>query len=323
MFVTALFGPVQEDLERVEALLEGVIAEVEYPLLAQVLGQVLRRRGKRLRPALALLAAHFFDYQPERVLPLAGAVELLHTATLIHDDLIDNAPTRRGLPALHALVGPKATILVGDYLFARSAAMASATESVRVMALFARALMQICDSELRQVFRGPVGPESREEYYRRIYGKTAALFVTATEGGAVLSHAPEPAVQALAAYGANLGLAFQIVDDVLDFIGDERELGKPVGSDLRQGTVTLPVLWFLERYPEEPLLHRVIAGDDLTDGAVRAAVALIADSPAIGYALEEARQLAQQAKAALDILPDNPYRRALWEIADYAVERRS
>ena len=185
----------------------------------------------------------------EKVAALAAAVETLHTATLVHDDLIDNALLRRGNPTLNAMWTSAATVLTGDYLFARAAAFAAETESVRVISIFAQTLMTICSGELNQIFGSDGGQPTataREYYYQRIYSKTASLFAASAEAGALLGEAPQTEAQALRDYGHNLGMAFQIVDDVLDFAGSEGDLGKPIGSDLRQGIITLPTIHFLE-----------------------------------------------------------------------------
>lgn len=322
MAATALFGPVVQDLSEVEEVIAEA-SQVDYPVLASLLEHILRKPGKRLRPALVLLSAGFHDYQLPRLKYLAAAIELLHTATLVHDDLIDNAATRRGAPTLHSLVDGRATVLVGDYLFAKAAALCAKAENVRVMKAFSDALMSICDGELRQIFGSGNWRLSRDEYYRRITSKTASLFRTATETGAILSGAPEPVVAALREYGLSLGLAFQIVDDVLDFVGDEQKMGKPVGSDLRQGIVTLPTIWLLENRPRDPTIRQVFEADGDAEEAVRQAMQAILHSPAIDFAVAAARSFCEDAKAAVSGLPDSPYRQTLLDLADYVLDRHS
>ena len=231
---TLVFESVQTDLGLVEEAIRRV-GDVEYPFLGSLLEHVLATRGKRVRPALVLLSASFNEYRLEHLVPLAAAIELLHTATLVHDDLIDNSDTRRGKATLHNLTSKAATVLVGDYLFANAAALCTETESVAVMRVFGQALMTIVDGELKQLFSSGFWRQSREEYYRKIEGKTASLLRTATETGAILSRASEEQIATLSDYGYNLGMAFQIVDDVLDFTSTAVQLGKPVGSDLRAG----------------------------------------------------------------------------------------
>ncbi|MBI2952863.1 MAG: polyprenyl synthetase family protein [Chloroflexi bacterium] len=325
MPVASIFSTVQEDLEKVEAKLQS-IADVEYPVLSALLRHILNTGGKRLRPALALLSAKFHCYDLETLIPLASALELLHTATLVHDDIIDNATTRRGASTLNTIVDGRSTILIGDYLFARSAAFAAESDNLRVMKIFARTLTKICDGELRNMLGSDDLDHTRREYYRKIESKTAALFVAAVESGSVLSNAPENEIQALVSYGHSVGTAFQIVDDILDFVGDERKMGKPVGSDLRQGTVTLPAIYLLESRPNDVELRRLMRhhGDfpDREEG-IKRLIETIANSSAIASARNEALDFVQQAKKALFVLPDNKYRRALADLADYVIERSS
>lgn len=312
---------VREDLERVEKKLRDT-AQIEFAPLAGALRDLLDSGGKRLRPALVLLAAKFYPCDMAKVFSLAAAVETLHTATLVHDDMIDRSLLRRGHPTLNASWSDSATVLAGDYLFARAANFAAETENTRVVSIFARTLMTICDGELRQIFGTGSRLPTREDYYRRIYSKTASLFAASTEAGGVLSGAPEHQVQALRQYGHNLGMAFQITDDVLDFIGDERELGKPVGSDLWQGTITLPVLYFLAEHPQDEVLSRVLGSKERGAEEIRRVVARVRDSQAIAASLAEAGAFVVRAQEALQTLPANVYRQAMHDLADFVVERR-
>jgi geranylgeranyl pyrophosphate synthase len=273
-----------------------------------------------VRPATALLAAHLFDAEPEQAVALGAALEMLHTATLVHDDLIDGSLLRRGLPTLNAQWTPGATVLTGDFLFARAAELASETDSVRVMGVFARTLMVIVNGEINQMFVGR-GQAAREGYFQRIYAKTASLFAAAAEAGAILGGADERATKAMRQFGSEVGMAFQIVDDILDFTSDEDRLGKPVGSDLRQGLFTLPVLCYLERHPEDRDVAALLNGRSGDAERVARVVAAVRASGVIGEALEEARAYVARAQAALAHVPDNQYRRALYDLADYFVSR--
>jgi octaprenyl-diphosphate synthase len=315
----SILGLVYEELQRVEQKMREA-SQVEYEHLATVLDDLLKSGGKRLRPALVLFSTKFHPADAEKTISLAASVEMLHTATLVHDDMIDNSFVRRGNPTLNATWNSGATVLAGDFLFALAAGLAAETENVRVMSIFAQGLMTICRGELKQIFNSRGRLPTREEYDQRIYSKTASLFAASTEAGAVLSGAPEPEVQALREYGRTLGMAFQIVDDVLDFMGDERELGKPVGSDLRQGVVTLPALYFHEIRPADDALMKVL--NDPSEEEVKAVVAAIRESGAVESALDEARTFAQRSRESLQILPHNEYRQAMLDLADYVVERR-
>jgi len=318
----AIFDPVHSDLDLVEEAIRRV-SRVDYPLLESFLAHILGTRGKRVRPAIVLLSASFHRYCLEFLVPLAAAIELLHTATLVHDDLIDNASIRRGSPTLNSLTSQSATVLVGDYLFANAAALCTETQNVRVMQVFGRTLMAICDGELRQIFTAGQWRQSREDYYEKIERKTASLLRTAAETGAILSGAPEDQINALREYGYNLGMAFQIVDDVLDFMGDERALGKPVGSDLRQGVITLPTIRLLEEDPDHPAIRRIFDDADASDHAVAEAVSAVLRSSGVAFSLAEAHRFARLAVAALSSLPASPSRRALESLTDYVVERVS
>lgn len=320
-------GLVQDELQQVEKMLREA-ARTEYPALRGLLHQAFAAGGKRLRPALTLLAGKFHPTEPHKLLALAASIETLHTATLIHDDVIDQSLVRRGHPTMNVMAGTKVTILAGDYLFARAAELAAVTKSSRIMDIFARGLMTLCAGEIRQNYRptdaSSLGSDGMEgplkDYHRRIYGKTASLFEAATEAAAVLSGAPEGQIQALRQYGYNLGMAFQIVDDVLDFTGDNETLGKPAGSDLRQGLITLPVINFLVAHPAHPVVMQALTHRN-TDGLVDEAIALIQASPAIPASLDHAREFTGAAQAQLSALPDNVYRQGLHDLAEFVVER--
>jgi octaprenyl-diphosphate synthase len=312
---------VRDELKMVEEMMHSRLAQA-FPPVAQALNGLLFRGGKRLRPAITLLAAKFHPCDMRVILPVATAAETLHTATLIHDDVIDGALLRRGQPTLNASWSHGATVLAGDYLFAHSADFAAESGNLRVIRLFSRTLMIICDGELRQLFSTFDWQQPKEEYYRRIFAKTASLFQTAAEAGAILSNAPEEHIQALSTYGYSFGMAFQIVDDILDFIGDEAVMGKPAGSDLRQGTLTLPVFYFLQSDPRAPELRRLMEEARINGReSVEKAVELIRSSGAIEAARAEAQQFIAQAKNALAILPSVPARDALVSLADFVLER--
>jgi geranylgeranyl pyrophosphate synthase len=285
-------------------------------------GVTIERSGhsRSVPPTRQIPALILIQDDLDKVTSLAAAIETLHTATLVHDDVIDQSIVRRGNPTLNLVAGTAATILAGDYLFARAAELAASTENTRVVTIFARTLMTLSAGEIRQTLGNPSQP-NLENYLRRIYGKTASLFEASAETGAVLSGAPEGEVAALRQYGYHLGMAFQIIDDVLDFTGDEKTLGKPAGADLRSGLVTLPVLHYLELEPGDQALRRVMAGER-GNGLVDVAVQSIRNSAAIPASVDQACDFVEQARAALAALPASDYRRALADLADFVVERR-
>lgn len=324
-----LLEPLAADLERVERKMREP-AHPEYPQLTTALHSLLGSGGKRLRPALALLAGKFYPTDLDKLVSLAASVEMLHTATLVHDDLIDGALMRRGESTINARWNAGATVLTGDYLFARAAALAAETGNVRVMTIFADTLMTICSGELRQIFDRNALPRldsedawkaALERYDQRILAKTASLFAAATESAAVLGAAPPEAVSALRDYGHCLGMGFQIVDDILDFQGNEEVLGKPVASDLREGIVTLPVLYFLREHPDDKRVSAIVRGRG-DEELVREVVAAISESGATAQATDRASSFIKHSQAALDALPQGQPRDILNALAEFTVSRQ-
>lgn len=319
MNLSEILQPIATELPLVEQTLSSV-ASVEYPLLADLLGHVMKSTGKRLRPAVTLLAGQLFDYNSARLVSMASAMELLHTASLVHDDMVDEAKTRRGQNTLNSLVSGKAAVLVGDYLFAKSAHLVAQTENIRAMTRFAETLMTIVNGELRQLFTTFEWRQTRNDYYDKIYGKTASLFTTSAECGAILGNANEEQVQALRDYGYNIGMAFQIVDDILDYTGTSEEVGKPVASDLRQGTVTLPALLLIERNGNDNPIRKLFEGGRVQEDAGNT-VQLIREAGAIEDSFAVAGDFIDRAKRALDVCPAGPSRTALEHLADYVTAR--
>jgi len=311
---------VLNDLERVEALLREHPPE-QYDVIGMAVDRLVSGGGKRLRPTLVLLSAHLCGAELERAVFAAAAVEMLHTATLVHDDLIDGSLTRRGVETLNARWSPSVTVLTGDYMFAHAAYLASRTADSRLMQRFAETLILICNGEVQETCNGRRSRVSREEYERHIYAKTASLIGMSAEAGAILAGADEGTTEALRSYGEQLGLAFQIVDDVLDLVAEEGALGKPLGSDLRQGVITLPLLLFLEMEPDHPSICRALQENPPKE-VVQEAARIVAGSPSIEQALEVACQHANRAGDALNRFLDSPYKTALLDLTDFAVRRR-
>lgn len=324
-----LLEPLAADLEKVERKMRQPV-HPEYPQLTAALQSLLGSGGKRLRPALALLAGSLYPTDLDKLVSLAASVEMLHTATLVHDDLIDGALFRRGKTTLNARWNAGATVLTGDYLFARAASLAAATDNVRVMSIFADTLMTICTGELRQIFERHDLPrldsdeawqKALDRYNQRIHAKTASLFAASTEAASVLSGAPEEQVIALRDYGRFLGTGFQIIDDILDFQGNQEVLGKPVGSDLREGIVTLPVLYFRRERPDDERVVEVVRGGS-DDDLVREVVEAIREAGAIDWAQDQAQGFIAQSQAALTALPEGHPRDTLHALADYSISRQ-
>lgn len=318
MSTATYYLPVQDDIRLVE---ERILSQADgyHPDLATALRHLLSSGGKRVRPTVALLVGRMLGAEADQLVTLAAAIELLHTATLVHDDLIDSALLRRGIPTLNARWTPAATILTGDFLFARSAALAAEIKSVEVMRLFAKTLAIIVNGEITQLFSGR-SLVNREDYFRRIYAKTASLFETASLSAALLSPAKREVIEAARRFGYEIGLAFQIVDDVLDFTGEQATMGKPVGSDLRQGLITLPAIIYLEAHPTDR--QCLLEGDHRDAAQLEALITAISESSAIAYSLAEATHFVERSLAALSELPATSERASLEELARYIVERR-
>jgi geranylgeranyl pyrophosphate synthase len=320
----SIYTPIQLDLGRVEARLRGLSQTDDSPYLGPLLDHVLTSGGKRIRPAITLLAADFYPHQPENPITMAAAVELLHVATLIHDDTVDNSDLRRGKATVSNAWGRNVAVLFGDYVFATSATFVCETGNVRVIRRFSETIMDLASGELIELFSAFDAKQARKLYDERIYRKTASLFCTAAETGAILGGAPEPQTQALRAYGFNIGMAFQIMDDLLDVQGDAAELGKPVGSDLRQGVLTLPAIMLMERYPaDNPIekLFRELSEDRDQDGQVPKVLDMINDSTIIKDCYTVIRQYCETASRSLDELPDCQARHSLLDLSGYLRER--
>lgn len=321
MELSEIYAPVKEDLLKVDETVDRV-GIVDFPHLAQLLEYSLRADGKRIRPALTLLAGKFYDYDLERLVPMAAALEIMHTATLVHDDAIDHSVVRRGKPTVNKLWGEEQAILLGDYMFAEAGSLTASTNNLRAVKLFAWTLKTISRGELDQAVNAFTLDQSQEQYIHRIALKTATLFTTSTESGAVLSNAPEESIQSLVEYGHNLGIGFQIVDDILDFTSTEEQLGKPTGSDLAQGTVTLPVLLLYRDYPGEAVFKGLFHGHGDPE-KIAQAIDMVRNSPVIiRECYEVASGYCDAAFGALHNLPGTAVRRSLEDLSRYIVRRK-
>lgn len=309
---------VQDDIRKVEERMYAQ-ADRHHPELQAAIKHLVVSGGKRVRPAVTLLVGEMLGGQKDRLVTLAAAIEMLHTATLVHDDLIDGSLLRRGIPTINAQWTPGATVLTGDFIFATAARLAAETDSVRVMRLFANTLAVIVNGEITQMFRSP-GLASREDYYRRIYAKTASMFELATSAAAVLSNSDEITIESLRRFGYEIGMAFQIVDDILDFTGDQVRVGKPIASDLRQGLITLPALYYYESVPDDTRMLAVTEGK-IKESELNVLIGDIRKSGAIQQALEEANDYVNRGVLELNKLPDSAAQRSLLELSYFIVDR--
>jgi geranylgeranyl pyrophosphate synthase len=317
--MVTIFASVQDRIDHVEALIRKQ-SRADHPELKAALNHLLASGGKRVRPAVTLLAGKLFGAEEPELITLAAAIELLHTATLVHDDLIDGSLLRRGNPTINAQWSPAATVLTGDFVFARAAKLAAETKSVQVMNLFATTLTTIVNGEIKQLFNNQ-DHFSREEYFSRIYSKTASMFELATGAAAILSNADSEVVDKALRFGYEVGIAFQIVDDILDFTGQQTTVGKPVASDLRQGLVTLPALYYLDAHPDDPNLIKILSGGMYQGQHIDDLVTSIRRSGAIDQAKDEASEFVERAIDILKTFPDSSERQALEDLSRYIVNR--
>jgi len=315
------FTSVQDQLQFVEQRIREQAGEEHHPDLRSALEHLLSAGGKRIRPTLGLLVGNMLGAPEEKLITLGAAVELLHTATLVHDDLIDGALLRRGMPTLNARWSPAATVLTGDFLFARAAKLAAETDHLPLMKLFADTLATIVNGELTQMFSAR-GVIERENYYRRIFAKTASLFEMAALAASMVATEDEEVRASMRNFGYEVGMAFQIVDDILDFTGEQSAVGKPIGSDLLNGLITLPAIYFAEANPDDEDVLSLPQGGWKDTERVQRLVDAIRQSEAIRQAMDEARQSVSRALKALEESPNSPEREALENLAKYIVDRK-
>ncbi|NOC46258.1 polyprenyl synthetase family protein [Ruegeria sp. HKCCD7559] len=311
------------EMEAVNGLIRTRMASDHAPRIPEVTRHLVEAGGKRLRPMLTLAAARLFGYSGDHHVRLAATVEFIHTATLLHDDVVDESAQRRGRPTANLLWDNKSSVLVGDYLFSRSFQLMVETGSLRVLDILANASATIAEGEVLQMTAATDLSTDESVYLQVVRGKTAALFSAATEVGGVIAGASEEQVKALFDYGDSLGIAFQIADDLLDYQGDSKATGKNVGDDFRERKLTLPVIKAVaQSTPEERAFwERTIEKGRQQDGDLDQALGLMNKYATLEETRQDALGWANKAKAALDVLPDHDIRSLLRELADYVVSR--
>jgi octaprenyl-diphosphate synthase len=312
-----------EDMAAVNVLIRQRMASEHAPRIPEVTAHLVEAGGKRLRPLLTLAAARMLGYAGGDHVKLAATVEFIHTATLLHDDVVDESERRRGRPTANLLWDNKSSVLVGDYLFSRSFQLMVETCNLRVLDILANASATIAEGEVLQLTAAQDLKTDERIYLQVIRGKTAALFSAATEVGGVIAGAPEAQVRALFDYGDALGIAFQIVDDILDYGGSDAVIGKNTGDDFRERKLTLPVIKAVAKADaeERAFWTRVIEKGDQRDGDLEQAMAILRRHDSIAVSRSEALAWADRARAALDNLPEHPLRGILSELADFVVRR--
>ena len=306
---------------------QAIVARMDSPiaLIPQLAAHIVAAGGKRLRPLLTLATARLCGYEGRRHVHLAACVEFIHTATLLHDDVVDESLLRRGLASANAIFGNKASVLVGDFLFARAFQLMVEDGSLTVLGILSGAAATIAEGEVLQLSTQNDLSTPEDRYLQVIGGKTAALFAAACRVGAVVAGRPGAEEQALAEFGTNLGMAFQLVDDALDYVADEAALGKTVGDDFREGKITLPVLVAHQAGSpaERDFWSRTIESLDQNDADLDHALQLMQARGAIGATFDRARRFAEAAKRALAAFPPGELRASLLAVADFTVSRES
>jgi geranylgeranyl pyrophosphate synthase len=316
-----IYRPVAPDLSALDTLLHRELATAD-PFIGELVGHVLATRGKLVRPALALLSAQACGGADEQRMWLAGTVELIHIASLIHDDVIDASDLRRGISTVNVLWGNQVAVLLGDYLFATAFDLVSRIRHPEVAPTIARAAVRMSQAEIAAVKTGGEPYDDEGTYFAIIDGKTAALFSAACRAGALIAGAPRPIVDAMAEFGQQWGMSFQITDDTLDLTGDPQSMGKPIGSDIDSGKITLPVIAALRRAgPGDADRLRALVRGATHAGGLAELRTLVQRHGGVRYALDTARAFADRAAAALEAIPASQAKESLRDLATFVLVR--
>ena len=320
--LSRLFSSIETDMETVDQAFEATAAS-DLDMLNAAVVHVLSSPGKRLRTALTLLSGKLLDYRFEKLRPLSVALEMVHLATLVHDDIVDNATTRRGIPTVNARYGNNIAILLGDYLFAKTAGLVADVEDFRVDKLFSETVARICEGTIIEMLSAHRLDLSIDAYLERISRKTACLMAACCKGGAYVGGGTDAQVALLEQYGQNLGMAFQIIDDVLDYTGSLASVGKPVGNDLRQGLVTLPLIYALkcEHNGHDERVTRLLEQPQENEDEVQQIVHWVRSGPGLDEALNLAYHYAARARAVLSEFASSPERSVLEDLVEFVVAR--
>jgi octaprenyl-diphosphate synthase len=317
MSLENIYAPIKQDLEKVEERLKNIVVSDIYPV-QELYNYVLLSGGKRIRPALVLLSAKSLDFHVSEVIDVACAIELIHAASLIHDDIIDVAELRRSKPSAHVVLGAKATVIVGDYLFSRAIEILAKYENHEVIKVFSKAVKSMSEGELLQTANYRNITLTEEEYISIVSGKTAALMSASCEIVTKLASTSELYSEALAQYGLNIGILYQMMDDVLDLVSTEERLGKPVRNNIREGNITLPIIYTLENTNGDfkQQLISILSNEEIKDTEIWSLIDSISNSGAFAYSESIARKYANRAKEALNIIKDSTAKRCLLYFVD-------
>ena len=318
----SLVALVDEDLK---AGNRTIIDRMHSPvtLIPQLAGHIVNAGGKRLRPVLTLAAAHLCGYQGERHIKLSTCVEFIHTATLLHDDVVDESALRRGQSSANSIWGNQSSVLVGDFLFSRAFELMVEDGSLKVLQILSRASSVIAEGEVHQLLTTNDTETSEAQYLEVIQSKTAELFAAAARIGAVVADRPDVEEEALRVYGLNLGIAFQLIDDVLDYSAREHELGKTIGDDFREGKITLPVILAFRRGSDEEraFWNRTLQNLEQTDDDLGQAIDLMKKHGSVADTISRADHYGDVARDALGIFPESEIKTALLDIIDFCIDR--
>lgn len=318
----AALAIIGEDLKQVEQQFRKDL-QSDVPLIRKVGEYVLSSGGKRVRPALLLLAARLAGYTGDKAVPLASVIEFVHTATLLHDDVVDSATLRRGLASANTLWGNEASVLVGDFLFSKSFSLMVGVGSLDILRVLSDATTVIAEGEVMQLLCTGEIDLSEERYINVIRSKTAILMSAACEAGAILGAVPQNQQEALADFGMDLGIAFQLMDDILDYVATEEEFGKSIGHDLEEGKITLPLIHTLKKCTdsERAVIATVVEQDEMSLDDFRAVSGLVKEYGGIAYTVAAANFYINRCKSHLDLFPSSPVREALLSLSEYVVTR--
>jgi heptaprenyl diphosphate synthase len=317
-----LFGSIEADLRLVDRAFEEATA-TDMDMLASAVVHVLGSQGKRLRMALALLTGKLIDYRFDKLLPMSVALEMVHLATLVHDDVVDAAQTRRGLPTVNALFGNNIAILLGDYLFAKTAGLVAQVEDFRIDRLFSETVARVCEGTIMEMLSVRKVDLSVPNYIDRVGRKTAVLMSACCKGGAIVAGGTDAQIALMERYGMNLGIAFQVIDDVLDYTGTEVSIGKPAGNDLRQGLMTLPLIYALQVDQDGRLdqVRQLMRQEEPDEDILKDVIAWVNTGSGGDEALDLARHYAARARAALAEFDPSPERTVLEELIEFVLAR--
>jgi geranylgeranyl pyrophosphate synthase len=320
--LSRLFASIEPELERVDRMFEER-AFSGLEMLNTAAEHALSSPGKRLRTALTLLSGKLIDYRIEKLLPLSVAFEMVHLASLLHDDIIDHAATRRGIPTVNARYGDHIAILLGDFFFARTAGLIADIEDFRIDRLFSETVASVCEGSIVELLSERTFDLSLSAYLDRVTRKTAVLMAACCKGGTTVGGGSDAQIALMEDYGRNLGVAFQIMDDVLDYSGTAASIGKPAGNDFRQGLITLPLIFAVERdgNGRAAWVEEVLRSESPSDQQVGEVVAWVKAGPALTEARELAQRYGMRAHALLSEFPSSPERDVLEELVDFVMAR--